>query len=555
MATVATTREDRLIRVDAPPLGHIPAFDGFRGIFVLMVVTYHAGLTTFFHGMPVVIDWFFVSSGFLITSLMLDEQNKRETVSLRNFYTRRVLRLFPAMYAFLLAFSVLAIIASFLVAEPEEFSNWWVDALAGATYTYNIVAAANPEAVTVAIGHIWSLTVEEQFYFLWPLILVAVLRKGRRRSDMRLIVGSVIFVAAFFFIRFHFQYMVTETSGEVVKFADQDDPTWQGFVYRFASMRPDMIVYGCLIAFLTRRIPRPTPSWFLRFLAIAGPLSWIWFLAVLFLGNTGLWGFDLWGGPAYQLALLALGPAVLDTFFRPETRYTRALTWKPISWLGVRAYGIYLWHVLPLLLLLPIAEGLYGAPRLAVGVIGSVLGVLAGLGSFYFVERRFLRMKERFAGVPSPPGRPDGLGSTSSPAAASQEAPAEVGPPGEAPSDEGQSLERPSGEDPRADSSGQQQAAEESATNGAPRHEPPRHGSRLSGGRHGSPRDGAAEQDPRQNGVTPDGAFQDDLPADGATEVDPTQDVPAGHTARTPVRGAADRAGERTSAEVREGSS
>ncbi len=284
--------------------------------------------------------------------------------------------------------------------------------VAGGAYVYNIVAAADPNALTGAIGHIWSLTVEEQFYFLWPLLLVAVLKRATRRADTRLIIGSVLLIAVFFFIRGHFQYMVVDPAGEVPKFADADNPTWQGFIYRFASMRPDMIVYGCLIAIVTRAIPRPIPTWFRRFLMITGPLSWVWFVTVLFLANSGIWGFELWGGPAYQVALLALGPGILDTYFRRETLYTRAVSWKPISWLGVRAYGVYLWHVIPLLILVPLMGNVYGVPKLMLGLIGSAAGVLIGLGSFRFIERRFLAMKERFSGVPvqSTPAPADGVG-------------------------------------------------------------------------------------------------------------------------------------------------
>ena len=261
-----------------------------------------------------------------------------------------------------------------------------------------------------AIGHIWSLAVEEQFYFLWPLILVAVLKRASRRADLRLIAGSVAFIGLFFFLRAHFQYVVQDVDTLAPSFIDESDPTWQGFAYRFASMRPDMIVYGCLIAFVTRAVPRPIPAWFNRFLAIAGPLSWAWFMVVLVLANSGVWGFELWGGPAYQLALLGLGPGVLDTYFRPETRYTRALTWKPISWLGLRTYGIYLWHVIPLLLILPAMQNTYGVPKLILGLIGSFFGVLAGLASYRFIERRFLRMKDRFAGVPTVPAGDDAKG-------------------------------------------------------------------------------------------------------------------------------------------------
>ena len=402
MASGATRESGRLVHIDAPALGHIPAFDGLRGLFVLGVVFYHAQVTPFLTGSPLIIDWFFVSSGFLITSLMLDERNRHGSVSLRNFYTRRVLRLFPAMYAFLAAFSLLAIVATLIVDDSSEFSNWWVDVLAGATYVYDFVAAANPEAVSGAIGHIWSLTVEEQFYFLWPLLLVAVLKRASRRTDMQLIVGSVLFIALFFFLRAHFQYIVSDASALSPKFQDADDPTWQGFLYRFASMRPDMIVYGCLIAFIARAVPRPMPDAFRRFLAIAGPLSWVWFSIVMVRANSGIWGFDLWGGPAYQLALLGIGVGVLDTCFRPDSRLNRMFTWKPMSWLGLRTYGIYLWHVIPLLIILPAMQNTFGVTKLILGLIGSALGILLGIGSYRFIERRFLAMKVRFAGPDSP---------------------------------------------------------------------------------------------------------------------------------------------------------
>ncbi len=401
MASAVSTQGDRLIKVDAPALGHIPAFDGFRGVFILGVVFYHAEVLPFFGGMPLVIDWFFVSSGFLITSLMLDERNRNGSVSLRNFYTRRVLRLFPAMYLFLAVFTVLALLVTHFASDTSEFSNWWVDVVAGAFYVYDFVVAANPEVVTGAIGHIWSLTVEEQFYFLWPLLLVGVLKRATRRSDLHLILGSVAFVALFFFLRSHFQYMVVGT-GDLPEFADASDPTWQGFLYRFASMRPDMIVYGCLMAFVARSVPRPIPDAFRRFLAVAAPICWAWYFIVMALGNDNIWGFELWGGPAYQLALLSIGPAVLDTYFRPDTFFNRAFTWKPISWLGLRTYGIYLWHVLPVLVFLPLIDRSFGVTKLALGLTASTLGILLGIASYRFVERRFLRMKVRFSDLPKP---------------------------------------------------------------------------------------------------------------------------------------------------------
>lgn len=393
MATTAGTPEKRWIQLDAPPLGHIPSFDGFRGVFILVVVLYHAEVLGFLRGGPILIDWFFVSSGFLITSLLLDEQNRRSSVSLRNFYTKRVLRLFPAMYAMLAVFSVIAILGVLLLEDADGLSNWWVDVLGGGLYVYNIIAAADPDALTGAIGHIWSLTVEEQFYFAWPLLLTFVLRRATRRADARLVLASVAFIAVCFFLRAHFQDMVV-IKGDSVTFTDENDPTWAGFTYRMAAFRPDMIVYGSLMAVFARRVAPPLSDRFRRVMSVVGPLCWAWFFTVMFLGNR-VAGFELWGGWAYQVGLLCIGPATLDLFFRRDSLFARTFSWAPMRWVGVRTYGIYLWHVIPLMLFLPLISDSYGARKLLFGLIGASLGVLAGIASYRYIERPFLAMKVR----------------------------------------------------------------------------------------------------------------------------------------------------------------
>lgn len=398
MTTLASVRTERLIKVDAPPLGRLPVFDGIRGLLLPLVVFYHAHLLTFLRGGPIVIDFFFVLSGFLICSLLIDEQNRAGSIGLRNFYTRRVLRLFPAMYAMLAVFSLVSIsILALGLDKNGSLQYWWVDTLGSAFYVYNFVAAAFPDVVTGAIGHTWSLTVEEQFYFIWPLLLVGVLKKASRRSDRNLIIGSVIFIAVFIFLRAHFQY-ITEFRNSEIHFSDIDDPTWQGFLYRFASTRPDMIVYGCLCALVARHIPRPIPEAVRRFFAIAAPSFWVWFWLVMFLGNSGIWGFELWGGPAYQIGLIGLGIMSLDLYFRQDSWYARGMTWAPLRWMGLRTYGIYLWHVFPLWFLLPLINTSYGLERMMIGAIASALGILAGLASYEYIERRFLHLKDRFAG-------------------------------------------------------------------------------------------------------------------------------------------------------------
>ncbi len=385
----------RLIRVDGPRLGHIPAFDGFRGLFVLQVVLYHALVTDFLEGSPIIIDWFFVASGFLITSLLLDERRSTDNTDLRRFYQRRALRLFPAMYLMIAVATVLLIVAvNFVPAARAELGSWWIEPLAAATYCYYIVAAFMPGTLDGVLGHTWSLTVEEQFYFIWPLVFVVAMRAKRRSADLRLIVGSVLFIAVVMGTRVWFQSDIVELTPDGAVFTDEADPTWQGIVYRLASARPDMIVYGCLLAFVNRAIPRPLTEQWRKGIAVAGAVGWVGFVGFIVLGNR-VAGFELFGGPVYQVCLLLLAPMILDLYLRQESMSSRFFAHPALRWLGVRSYGIYLWHIPVLFPFLAAMDGVFGVRRLVLGLLASAAGILAGIASFRFIEQPFLRIKDQ----------------------------------------------------------------------------------------------------------------------------------------------------------------
>ena len=388
----------RLIKTDGERLGHIPSFDGFRGIFVVLVVLYHAEITAFLTGSPIIIDWFFVASGFLITSLLLDEHRQSGNIDMRRFYSRRMLRLFPAMYLMLGVVTVLMVTVQ--LAAPGSLSHaslWWLEVLAAAFYVYYLVAAFFPGRMGV-IGHTWSLTVEEHFYFLWPLILGATLRRATRRSDTRLIVGGVIFIAVFIALRVGLQHMIV-WKGTEPHYADEGSITAEGVIYRIAAVRPDMIVLGCLSAFVAKAIPRPIPDHIRRILAVLGSIGWALFAFVM-LFATRITGFELFGGVGYQVALLFLAPLVLDLYFRPESRIARLLSVRPARWLGLRCYGIYLWHVPVLLPFLALITTTYGIQKKFWGLVAATLGICVGLLSYRYIERRFLKMKEIRFGAP-----------------------------------------------------------------------------------------------------------------------------------------------------------
>src|SRR4051794_29322292 len=160
----------------------LPALVGFRGIAVLAVILFHTPLLLYPRGvgLPSVdralaggflgVDLFFVLSGFLITALLLSEENEHGGIGLGSFYVRRGLRLLPALYVVLAAFFVYA----HVVERPPAGAN--------STIGYALVYLSNwwqiwhPVTGGEGLTHLWSLAVEEQFYLLWPLVLIVVLR-------------------------------------------------------------------------------------------------------------------------------------------------------------------------------------------------------------------------------------------------------------------------------------------------------------------------------------------------------------------------------------------
>jgi peptidoglycan/LPS O-acetylase OafA/YrhL len=166
--------------------GFIPALDGLRALAVLGVMAYHGGAPIFDGGF-LTIDVFFVLSGFLITSLLIGEWRKRSTVQLGQFWARRARRLLPALLVLLLGVAIYA--KAF--ATPGEFANLRLDSLSALFYVSNwhfIFAGTNYFNLTgqpSPLQHMWSLSIEEQFYIVWPPLVVIMLGVGRRLRPSR----------------------------------------------------------------------------------------------------------------------------------------------------------------------------------------------------------------------------------------------------------------------------------------------------------------------------------------------------------------------------------
>lgn len=305
--------------LDCALSGRIPGLDGLRGVCIVLVSVSHFAVANNlscpawfrqarFLGGPAV-DMFFVISGFLITLLLLRELDREGTISLPQFFARRALRILPAYVAFLLATALLQ-----RLSIVSLDGRGWALAL---TYTVNFVP--HPPAW---IGHVWSLSVEEHFYLVWPLILCL----GGSRVALRLLALAVAGAAALRCLLFY------SLSRDAV---DLDLLTFT---------RMDTIAVGCLLAFVVRE-PRARP--FFEKLRPRPTLVAVAALAMLFasicvLGQSGK--YCLFIKRPLEAALFAL---VIAACLANERSLLRSvLSCRPLVVLGVLSYSLYLWQPL-----------------------------------------------------------------------------------------------------------------------------------------------------------------------------------------------------------------
>ncbi|MEY2424840.1 MAG: hypothetical protein QOI61_412 [Actinomycetota bacterium] len=346
-----------------------PALDGLRGIAVLAVLMFHSGSRRYVSGLypggRFGVDIFFVLSGFLITGLLLAENAKTGTISLKNFYVRRALRLLPALGLVLLygGFTVL------VTGHNAEGWPFFVAALPVVFYVGNWVVAANTRSLGL-LGHTWTLALEEQFYLCWPPVLKRALK--RDPSARRIAVGLLIVVVLLGAVR------AALTLADV---GNNYQPIW----------RFDGLLLGSLLAIfldridtgeLRRRLQSPTLA-FAAF-ALLGALT-LWF-------PTHAW-FEGMGG----LTLFFAAAAVVTAFASladQDRGINKLFSFKPLVGLGRISYGVYLFH--------PATNALVHATRAArlenwqEVIVHQTLSIAIAAASYLIVERRILALKARF---------------------------------------------------------------------------------------------------------------------------------------------------------------
>lgn len=340
-----------------------------RAVAIGLVLLYHAGLP-WLPGGFVGVDVFFVISGFLITGLLLREIEETGRVSLTTFYARRAKRLLPATAVVLVAAAVLTY--HFLPVTDRRVFGW--DIMSAATYVANWrFADRSVDYLAEGIGaspvqHFWSLAVEEQFYVVWPLLIVAVLLVARRaRKPARTLLGPALLLVAI--PSFSWSLVETTRSPEAAFF------TTHTRLWELAAGA------GVAIALPhVRRIPGriATALTAAGLVAIAGS-------AMFFDGNTA------WPGYMAAVPVLGTAAAIAGGEVARNAGVGRLLSARPMVWVGGLSYSLYLWHWPLLIAATAYWDGNLGVKR---GLAVVLLAVVPAWISFKFIENP-LRFSQR----------------------------------------------------------------------------------------------------------------------------------------------------------------
>jgi peptidoglycan/LPS O-acetylase OafA/YrhL len=312
----------------------IPSLDGLRAISILFVVLSHMSKSghaprIFFQFAATGVSIFFVISGYLITSILLREREQTQTINLREFYIRRAYRIFPAAFVFM---------AVVIFVFWPQFR--WYHVAAGLLYVANYDLTR-----PWVFGHLWSLSIEEQFYFLWPGVL-----KLWYRHRVAIVLGVMLAAPLWTAAMLYFKVR------------------WGLWAFPALS---DNLAIGCLLAVFAPRLPRIKPYWAL---AMALAAMGVQFFPAPTVARTLVLLFVL--KPIFYVSIAGVLLHVVQTPYR-------VLNWGPVVWLGQISYSLYLWQ----------------EPFCADRNMRSGFLVFAAIActclSYYLIERPMLRVRDR----------------------------------------------------------------------------------------------------------------------------------------------------------------
>lgn len=346
---------------------HFAGLDGVRAIAILAVIWHHAPHPA---GLPMMergfmgVDLFFVLSGFLISTLLIREKAKTGRISLKNFWMRRLLRLVPAYY-----FVLIALTGAYLLLKPGDPDT---ARLAGGFPVYALYLSNWIHPGAPNLGPTWSLATEEQFYLVWPLFEAFASPLVMLASWA----GALIFNQAINFGALDGAFLaLAGGTGPLPEILD-------------TTFTPILLGVGLAHALdHARTFPLVSAAAGFRF----APVAW----GGLFIILLNIPVADISGLVRLCLHIAATG-FIASIILQPEAMTTRALEFRPLAYIGMVSYGMYLYHML-CLYAAGVVAGKTGLPAFPTAfLLGVALTVMISSASYFLLERRFLDLRRKF---------------------------------------------------------------------------------------------------------------------------------------------------------------
>lgn len=358
-------------RISQPVKRYMPGLDGLRALSVLAVIAYHLNLKWAGGGL-LGVAIFFVISGYLITDQIILEWKLQGRLQLLKFWVRRIRRLLPAMLAMLIFVALWLLMADTtrLLALKGGFissllyvNNWWL--------IFHQVSYFESFGPPSPIGHLWSLAIEEQFYLIWPIALVIALKHIASQGKLLLwILGAAIISAL----------------AMALIYVPGDDPSR---VYYGTDTRAFGLLIGAALAvvWLSWKLKENISAGANRFLDLTGLFGISALIIMIFTSNK----FDesLYRGGFFYLSLITA--VVIAVLAHPASEIGRIMGWKPLCFIGVRSYSLYIWHY-PIIILTNPDVNVDGPDNMRILLQLLAIFILACL-SFKYIEEPLRRGK------------------------------------------------------------------------------------------------------------------------------------------------------------------